>query len=67
MLEALCVADDMDGVFADAGDAWCCVHDGGLFTTRQQPQRAGEQEDEQAMCKPLSYQVVLSGRPFSLH
>ena len=41
-LEAPCVANpcqDIEGLLADAGDASVLVHDGGLFTTRQQPQR----------------------------
>ena len=42
MLEAPRVVNpdqDIEGLFADAGDASVLVHDGGLFTTRQQPQR----------------------------
>ena len=41
-LEFPCVANpfhDMEGLLADAGDALVLVHDGSLFTTRQQPQR----------------------------
>ena len=51
-LKAPCVANpDQDTERLFANDAAVLVHDGGLFTTRHQQQRAGEREDEQAMEK----------------